>query len=141
MKTVTSITEYGIKLVADTAGSSYDYAKQGVLENATLTYSTASSVGLGSGAEMVKIEQGLIAYRGQFDTYSKWAKQLPVYANASTNYEIYVLYLTQSTTATGAPHNKSANSVIMVAFPTGQTASTSFGTIIKDLCLNASCNF
>jgi len=138
---VTSITEYGLKMTADTAGASYDYAKQGVLENATVTSSVSSSKGLGSGVEMVKIEQGLVAYRGQFDTYSKWAKQLPLYASASTNYDVYTLQLTQGTVTTGAPHNKTANSVLMVAFPTGQTASTSFSTIIKALCPNASCNF
>jgi hypothetical protein len=138
---VTSITEYGIKMTVDTVGNSYDYAKQGVLESATLTASVASSKGLGTGAEIVKIEQGLIAYRGQFDTYSKWAKQLPTYASAGTNYDVYTLYLTQSTNATGAPHNKSANSVLMIAFPTGQSASTDFGTMIKTLCSNASANY
>jgi hypothetical protein len=141
MALLTGTTEWGVKLVVDEFGASYDYAKQGVLENATLTASVAPVKGLGYGPDMVKIEQGLIAYRGQFDTYSKWAVQLPTYASASTNYDVYTIQMTQGTTATGAPHNKTANSTIMIAFPTTQAASTSFGVIMKALCPNAGTNY
>lgn len=119
---ITTNTLYGIKMVVDAVdGSAYSYAKQGVIQYATITYSVNPTKGFGTGTAVSKIEEGLIAYRGQMDTMSKWAKQLPRYANVDSTYTAYTLMFTQYTTATGAPHNKSANSTVIIFVPSGQT--------------------
>lgn len=141
LKTVTAITEFGIKVTAVVPADVYNFAKQDLIENATLTLLTAPTPGLGTGAEVVKIEEGLIAYRGQFDTYSKWAVQLARYANAGTNYNLYSIYYRNTTTESGFDHNKGDNSAIQIAVPTTWTAAANFEAILKALATNAIFNF
>jgi hypothetical protein len=136
---VTSITEQGIKLVVDRAGIVYYHSRQGVLENATITQTVGSSLGFGTGADVVKIEEGLIAYRGQFDTVDRRMKQLPRFANAATNYDAYTIQFTNSTFASG--WSKSDNSSIIVFSPIGNTGAANFEGTLKDLCPQAICNF
>ena len=135
----TVTTEYGIKMtVIGTSGESYSYAKQGVLQYATLTYSVNASKGFGAGANIVKLEEQYMAYRGQNDTYSKWAKQLPRFADATKTYSCYTIIFTQTTETTGAPHNKSANSAIEIYVPSGQaTLITSIEALLGTLFTSA----
>jgi hypothetical protein len=134
-------TEFGLQLTTINPNSVFNYAKQGVIENATVTYTVNPSQGLGTGAEIVKIEEGLIAYRGQFDTFSKWMKQLPRFANADTNYNIYSILFRNTTTESGVEHNKGDNSAIQIAVPTTWTAVTTFEAVLKKLAPNAIINF
>lgn len=137
---ISSATQFGLKLTSLDTTVVYNYAKQGVLEFATLTSSVAPRKGLGVGSEVVKIEEGLIAYRGQFDVVDRRMKQLPRYANPSLNYTSYTIEFRNTTTATGAPHNKGENSTVIIFLPTGQS-TVDFDAILKTLFTNASVNF
>jgi hypothetical protein len=148
---VASITAMGIKLVVDDATRVYNYALQGLLQNANITayYTgtsagtqvTAPSKGSGTGAAVVAIENGLIAYRGQLDTVDRRMKQLPRYASATENYVSYTIQFRMTTNVTGVPHNRGENSTVIVFVPTGQTSITLFEGILKKLCVNASINY
>lgn len=140
---LTSTTSLGIKLVSDFTTRVYNYAVQGLLQNAPVTAyyigSTsgtqvqAPSQGLGTGAAVVAIEEGLIAYRGQLDSVDRRMKQLTRYASSSTNYVAYNIQFIMTTQTTGAPHNKSEYSSITIFVPTGQASISSFETILKKL--------
>lgn len=134
-------TELGLQLTTIDPSAVFNYAKQGVLENATVSYTVSPTSGLGTGAAIVAIEEGLIAYRGQFGTYSRWDKQLPRFANANTNYNVYSIMFRNTTTESGVEHNKGDNSVIQLAVPTTWTAVTTFEAVLKKLASNASVNF
>lgn len=141
VKTVATPTEYGIKLVADTAGYVYNYFKQDVLQDATITYTTGASKGFGTGAAIAAIEEGLMAYRGQMDTASKWAKQLVRFADASATYDVYTISYRNTTVETGVEHNKAANSSMAIAVPVGYDGQANLETILKALFTNAQVNF
>jgi hypothetical protein len=141
---LTATTSWGIKLISDFTDRVYNYAVQGLLQNTpvtayyvgdtTNTQVQAPSKGLGTGDAVAAIENGLIAYRGQFDTVDKRMKQLPKYADTSLNYTSYNIQFTMSTQVTGAPHNRSENSSITIFIPTTQTnVITAFEAIIKEL--------
>lgn len=149
---LSAVTEYGLKLVVDTAGKIYNYAIQGVIQNATVTYAggtntpataltQSGSTGLGTGAAISAIEEGLIAYRGQFDTVDRRMKQLPRYAVPTGTYNVYTIQYANSTVETGANQNKSDNSTIAIAVPTTWTAVTTFEAVLKKLATNALVNF
>jgi hypothetical protein len=140
---MTSITQYGIKAVADNAGEAFTFAKQGVIENSTLTYSVGASKGLGTGAEVVKIEDGLIAYRGQFDTVDRRMKQLPKFANASSVYDAYNFYFENRTFESGFSKRELSTLIIFVP-RTNNSANTGvsdFETVVKGWFTSAVCNF
>lgn len=148
---VTVTTAWGIGLQVDDATRVYGYAAQGLLQNATVTaYYTTNTAGtqtanptkgLGTGAAVVAIEEGLIAYRGQLDSIDRRMKALPRYANAATNYVAYSISFRVTTETTGAPHNKGENSTVLIFVPTGQASITLFEAVLKKLCTNASVNF
>jgi hypothetical protein len=148
---VTAITEWGIALQVLVAGEVYNYAVQGIFEYATLTafytpavagaLTTAPTAGLGQGAQVVKLEEDYIAYRGQLDTVDRRMKQLPRYASANLTYTAYTIQFTNSTDVTGAPHNKSENSTVMLLVPNGQASINDIDAIFKVLFTNASFNF
>lgn len=151
-KVTSSITAWGIGLQVNDATRIYNYAIQGLLQNASLTsyyagvtagtQTTFPTKGLGTGAAVVAIEEGLIAYRGQLDSIDKRMKTLPRYANAATNYVAYSISFRVTTETTGAPHNKGENSTVLIFVPTTQTSMiTLFEAILKKLCTNASVNF
>jgi len=138
---MTTQTEYGIKLRVDGLnGESYSYAKQGVIQNATLTYTLNASKGFGTGTSVAAKEESLMAYRGQIDTYCRWTKQLPRFADSNLTYTCYTLLFIQSTDTTGAPHNKTSRGAIEIYIPSGQsTLITSvealFGGLFTDALL------
>lgn len=138
---MSSITEWGLKLTNLDYYLNYDYGKQGVLEFATLTYTVAPSKGLGTGPEVVKIEEGLIAYRGQLDTVDRRMKQLPRFANPALNYTSYSIQFRNTTVVTGAPHNRGENSTIILFVPVGQACIDDLDAIFKVLFTNASFNY
>lgn len=146
---MTTMTEYGIKMVVDTAGKVYNYAKQGVLESSTLTIfnggtitnAVAPSKGLGTGVQIVKIEEGLIAYRGQFDSVDRRMKQLPRFASESVTYDVYTIQYSNSTVVTGFDHNRSDNSTIQIAIPVGTDGQSDFEAVLKELATEAAVNF
>lgn len=138
---VTTQTEYGMKLIIDTVALVYQYAKQGVIQLADITYTVGASQGFGTGDILVKIEEGLIAYRGQFDQYSKWYKQLPRFAVAATNYDAYTIQYRNTTVESGFDNNKGDNSTMQIYMPSGFAGQANFETVIKALFANAIVNF
>lgn len=138
---VTGVTEWGLKLTSLDYYLTYDYGKQVVLEFATLTMAVAPSKGLGSGPEVVKIEEGLIAYRGQLDTVDRRMKQLPRFANPALNYTSYSIQFRNTTVTTGAPHNKGENSTVILFVPNNQASINDLEEIFKALFTEASFNF
>lgn len=145
---VSSITAYGIKLVVDNFGDDYEYAVQDLLQAATITYGLTGvagclaqnmTSGLGTGAAVVKKEKDMRPYRGQFDTVDSRMKQIPLYANASTNYDAYTLYFDNSTIESGI--SKSITSSVTIFTPTGNTSNANFEGTLKDLCPQAAVNF
>jgi len=150
-KLTTAGTEFGIKLLTDTAGHAYKYALDGNLQYATLTYGESavtgslavqSNKGTGVGSDVVLIEDGTIAYRGQFDTVSKWQQQLPKFANAATNYATFYIQYTNSTVVSGTSQSRSINNQLVIYIPSAaSTAITNLQIMFKGLFPNASCNW
>jgi hypothetical protein len=138
---ISSATEFGLKLTSFDPTLVYDYARQGVIEFAAITRAVNPTKGLGTGTEVVKIENGLIAYRGQLDTKDRAMKQLPRYANENLNYTSYAIQFRNTTVTTGAPHNKGENSTVILFVPNGQACIDDLDAIFKDLFTNAIFNF
>lgn len=139
--TLAGSPEYGIKLTVDDPNSVYQYARQGVIESATITYTIGANCGLGTGDELSKIEEGLIAYRGQFDNYSKWMKQLPRFAVITQNYDAYTIMYRNTTVETGFDNNKGDNSTIQIYVPSGFAGQANIETVLKGLFTSALANF
>ena len=68
--TVATVTSYGIQFTAKDFGKHFRVSRQGVLENADITYTTAYNPGSGTYADILAIEK-------EFESYSKgfWGKE------------------------------------------------------------------
>ena len=151
---VTPVSYNGLKLTVKQAGIVYNYAGAGsgfgvtgLLSNATFTYTVGSSTGSGSGASVAAIEKRYVVTRGQFDSVDKRMKTLPLFADATQNYDIYIFSYTNSTSASGFLHDKSFSSEFIICIPQSANAVNTgvsvFETLLKttNLFPNASLNF
>jgi hypothetical protein len=137
---VTGTTEVGIKLIAKIAGKVYSYAKEGVIENATITVAQFPSFGLGTAAAIAKIEAELLPYRGQFDSVYMEMQKSKKLTDPNATYITYALTYRNSTTASGFEHNKSELSTVMIAVPTGYVGLATLDAILGKIFAGAQSN-
>lgn len=142
-------TLFGIKLVVNQAGTSYEYARQGLLQYADLTnvgtavagcLAQGASQGFGTGASIVKLENSDIWNRGQIDSTDIRMKQLPKFANSATTYDFYTIVCRNATVDSGFA-SKSIYSNIGIAVPVGYTGQAVLESVLGSLFTQAAINF
>jgi hypothetical protein len=143
---VTGTTEWGVKMLILTAGDKYEYAKQGVLQYATLTQREITgavnpSYGFGTGQSVADMEKLTVVYRGQIDTIDLRMKQLPRYANLATNYDFYTIQYS-TLNDRDALEQSVVNLVdVGLAVPVGHAGQAVLETVMKALFSSAVVNF
>lgn len=132
MKTVATITQYGLKITGYVAGHDIIVSRSGILQYATLsTESTTvpivkASYGMGTYSQIVDMENQGFYWRGGSDTAELPNKSpLNKYAVSGKTYDIYSILVKTQYEAPFGFSNKTGNNIvnISVAFETGYTSS------------------
>lgn len=94
---VTSITAYGVKIVAANDGEHFRVAVGGVIEDATITYSTPFNPGSGTYAQVLKLEKDLSAgSRGNWNRVGPYAifPTVTLYSDSTATYDMWKIITT-----------------------------------------------
>lgn len=89
---VTSITAYGIKLQTAQDGTHFRVAVGGVIEDATITYSTPFNPGSGTPAQVLKLEKDFAAgSRGYWNRVGPYAAfpEFTLYTDSTATYDMW----------------------------------------------------
>jgi hypothetical protein len=134
MKTVTAITEYGVKITTEDYFSTFRVALGlGGFANATLTYATSWSLGIGTPEETMEEEiEGTVFHSGSSTANAAFADdygQPTKYAKANRAYATIKVSNILSERSTAAPVNEYSKAVtLIVKAAYGSTTFTIGGT-------------
>lgn len=94
---VTSITAYGVKIVSANDGEHFRVAVGGVIEDATITYSTPFNPGSGTYAQVLELEKKLSAgSRGNWNRVGPYAifPTVTLYSDSTATYDMWKVITT-----------------------------------------------
>jgi hypothetical protein len=105
-------TQFGLKMTAYNYYESFTFSRDGIFEDATITYTTNMTYGIGSAAQLSILESRGMGYRGAIDTFSNPnASPKTTYINTTTpkTYDVYTLNIQPSYNSVVGNEAKSTN--------------------------------
>lgn len=131
---VASRSTNNLVLTAKEFENRFRVAVQSNLENATVTYTTAWSPGVGYGPRIVEIEKDFLAYEGYRNRIDARYPSPALQSSAATNYDVIVIdsvYTAENKSGTDALYNRKLN--VILAMTAGSAQKTAIDTILAAL--------
>jgi hypothetical protein len=131
----TSITEAGVKLTAEADGKHFRLAVGGVIETATITYTTPFNPGSGTAAQVAQLEKDFLGFsRGSWNRVGPYAAfgAPTLFADSSATYDLFnITTINQYSDKSGMNSTIGEELYVIVAIhASATTANSALDTIV-----------